>query len=149
MTAIVNRCFMVVHSSSVLRAKQSQSVGSCGRRFLSSPILLHRVHPHLDLRFDGFDLEVIHLRRHTPGFVALLYRDPHGPAHLFTGDSLFPGGIGNTGGDANRFGSLYSDVVTRIFDKLPDDILVHPGHRAGTTLGAERGSLAEWKQRDW
>ena len=105
---------------------------------------------HGDVKsFDGFDLEVIHLRGHTPGSVALLYRDPHGPAHLFTGDSLFPGGVGNTQGDAERFTSLYSDVVTRIFDQLPDDTVVHPGHGAGTTLGAERGSLAEWKQRGW
>jgi glyoxylase-like metal-dependent hydrolase (beta-lactamase superfamily II) len=105
---------------------------------------------HGDLKsFDGFDLEVIHLRGHTPGCVALLYRDPAGPAHLFTGDSLFPGGIGNTGGDAVRFATLYSDVVSRIFDLLPDDTLVHPGHGKGTTLGAERGSLAEWKKRGW
>ncbi len=105
---------------------------------------------HGDVRsFDGLDLEVIHLRGHTPGSVALLYRDPHGPAHLFTGDSLFPGGVGNTQGDAARFASLFTDVATRIFDYLPDDTLVHPGHGAGTTLGAERGSLPEWKQRGW
>jgi glyoxylase-like metal-dependent hydrolase (beta-lactamase superfamily II) len=105
---------------------------------------------HGDVKsFDGFDLEVIHLRGHTPGSVALLYRDPHGPAHLFTGDSLFPGGIGNTGGDAERFDLLYGDVVTRVFDYLPDATLVHPGHGDGTTLGAERGSLAEWNERGW
>lgn len=99
--------------------------------------------------FEGFDLEVISLRGHTPGSVALLYRDPTGPAHLFTGDSLFPGGVGNTQGDPQRFASLYDDVVTRIFDRLADDTIVHPGHGAGTTLGAERGSLAEWKRRGW
>ncbi len=99
--------------------------------------------------FEGFELEAIHLRGHTPGSVALLYRDPHGPAHLFTGDSLFPGGLGNTQGDPERFASLYADVVARVFDQLPDDTLVHPGHGKGTTLGAERGSLAEWKQRGW
>ncbi|WP_043445159.1 MBL fold metallo-hydrolase [Arthrobacter sp. L77] len=99
--------------------------------------------------FEGFELEAIHLRGHTPGSIALLYRDPHGPAHLFTGDSLFPGGLGNTQGDPGRFASLYDDVVARIFDELPDDTVVHPGHGRGTTLGAERGSLAEWKQRGW
>lgn len=99
--------------------------------------------------FEGFDLEVIQLRGHTPGSIALLYRDPHGPAHLFTGDSLFPGGVGNTQGDPDRFASLINDVETRIFDSLPDDTVVHPGHGSGTTLGAERGSLAEWKQRGW
>jgi len=105
---------------------------------------------HGDVKaFDGFELEVIHLRGHTPGSVAILYRDPHGPAHLFTGDSLFPGGVGNTAGDAERFASLFNDVVTRIFDYLPDDTLVHPGHGDGTTLGAERRSLPEWEQRGW
>jgi glyoxylase-like metal-dependent hydrolase (beta-lactamase superfamily II) len=101
------------------------------------------------VRADGFELEVIQLRGHTPGSVALLYRDPDGPAHLFTGDSLFPGGVGNTQGDPERFASLYSDVVERIFNVLPDDTLVHPGHGAGTTLGAERGQLAAWQERGW
>ncbi|MHA7155554.1 MBL fold metallo-hydrolase [Arthrobacter sp. TMN-50] len=99
--------------------------------------------------FEGFDLEAIKLRGHTPGSVALLYRDPHGPAHLFTGDSLFPGGIGNTQGDADRFESLLNDVSERIFDYLPDDTLVHPGHGRGTTLGAERPHLEEWRARGW
>jgi len=101
------------------------------------------------LDFDGFDLEVIALRGHTPGSVALVYRDPEGPVHLFTGDSLFPGGVGNTQKDPERFNSLYRDVVERIFEQFPDDTLVHPGHGAGTTLGAERPHLAEWKERGW
>ncbi|MBJ2121588.1 MBL fold metallo-hydrolase [Arthrobacter sp. MSA 4-2] len=99
--------------------------------------------------FDGFDLEAIHLRGHTPGSVALLYRDPQGPAHLFTGDSLFPGGLGNTQGDPARFASLFADVNERVFDYLPDDTFVHPGHGKGTTLGAERPHLAEWFERGW
>ena len=113
---------------------------------LPTDIALH----HGDVQsLDGFDLEIIHLRGHTPGSIAVLYRDPHGPAHLFTGDSLFPGGVGNTNDDPERFASLYADVVTRVFDALPDDTLVHPGHGTGTTLGAERGQLAEWKERGW
>ncbi len=101
------------------------------------------------LDFDGFDLEVIALRGHTPGSVALVYRDPEGPAHLFTGDSLFPGGVGNTQKDLERFNSLYRDVVERIFEQFPDETLVHPGHGAGTTLGAERPHLGDWKERGW
>ena len=99
--------------------------------------------------FPGFELEAIKLRGHTPGSVALLYRDPAGPAHLFTGDSLFPGGLGNTDKDPERFASLYRDVFERVFEYLPDDTVVHPGHGAGTTLGAERPHLQEWKQRGW
>lgn len=105
---------------------------------------------HGDLgEFDGFTLEAVKLRGHTPGSVAFLYRDPHGPAHLFSGDSLFPGGLGNTQQDPERFESLYNDVVTRVFDVLDDDTVVHPGHGAETTLGAERPHLQEWKERGW
>lgn len=99
--------------------------------------------------FDGFALEAIALRGHTPGSVALVYRDPEGPVHLFTGDSLFPGGVGNTGGNPARFESLYNDVVERIFDRFDDDTIVHPGHGKPTTLGAERPFLAEWRSRGW
>lgn len=98
--------------------------------------------------FDGFDLEVIGLRGHTPGSIALVYRDPSGPVRIFTGDSLFPGGVGRTETDAN-FQSLYQDVVTRIFDRFDDDTVIYPGHGAPTTLGAERPHLEEWRERGW
>ena len=98
---------------------------------------------------EGFDLAVIHLRGHTPGSVALAYVPSDGPVHLFTGDSLFPGGVGNTNHDAERFGSLFADVTTRIFDVYSDDTVVHPGHGQPTTLGAERPHLAEWEERGW
>ncbi|WP_219468329.1 MBL fold metallo-hydrolase [Nonomuraea rhizosphaerae] len=94
-------------------------------------------------------LEVIHLRGHTPGSIALLYDGGDGDKHLFTGDSLFPGGVGNTQKDPQRFEQLYGDVVERIFDRLPDDTWVYPGHGKDTTLGAERPSLPEWKARGW
>jgi glyoxylase-like metal-dependent hydrolase (beta-lactamase superfamily II) len=95
-------------------------------------------------------LEVIHLRGHTPGSIALLYDggDEAGP-HLFTGDSLFPGGVGNTWDDSERFTQLYADVVERIFDRLPDETWVYPGHGKDTTLGVERPALPEWKARGW
>lgn len=94
-------------------------------------------------------LEVIHLRGHTPGSIALLYDDPDGPPHLWTGDCLFPGGVGNTFGDAEAFTQLYDDVVTRLFDRLPDETWVYPGHGSDTTLGAERPHLREWLDRKW
>lgn len=90
------------------------------------------------------DLEVIHLRGHTPGSIALYY-----PGHVFTGDSLFPGGVGNTWKDPERFTRLYTDVVERIFDRFDDETWVYPGHGKDTTLGAERPALPEWKARGW
>lgn len=94
------------------------------------------------------ELEVIHLVGHTPGSIALLYDDPDGSAHLFTGDSLFPGGVGKTWAPED-FTTLIGDVETKVFDRLPDDTWIYPGHGGDTTLGAERASLPEWRERGW
>ena len=97
-------------------------------------------------------LSVIHLRGHTPGSIALCYDGAGALAdtpHLFTGDSLFPGGPGNTQGDAARFGSLMDDLEERIFGALPDGTWVYPGHGADTTLGTERPAVPEWRARGW
>jgi glyoxylase-like metal-dependent hydrolase (beta-lactamase superfamily II) len=93
-------------------------------------------------------LEVIHLVGHTPGSIALLYDDPSGPPHLWTGDSLFPGGVGKTWSAAD-FSRLIEDVETKIFARLPDETWVYPGHGDDTTLGAERPHVAEWRARGW
>ncbi|MGW5738033.1 MULTISPECIES: MBL fold metallo-hydrolase [Streptomyces] len=90
-----------------------------------------------------------HLVGHTPGSIALVYDDPHGHPHVFTGDCLFPGGIGNTHQDPQAFATLLNDVETKIFGTLPDETWVYPGHGSDTTLGAERPHLAEWRQRGW
>ncbi|KAA1420010.1 MBL fold metallo-hydrolase [Mumia zhuanghuii] len=93
-------------------------------------------------------LEVIHLVGHTPGSIALLYDDPEGMPHLFTGDSLFPGGVGKTWSH-DDFASLIDDVESKIFDRLPDETWFYPGHGDDSTLGAERPHLAEWRARGW
>jgi glyoxylase-like metal-dependent hydrolase (beta-lactamase superfamily II) len=97
-------------------------------------------------------LSVIHLRGHTPGSIALLY-DGNGALdespHLFTGDSLFPGGPGNTEQDPARFGSLMNDLEERVFARLPDGTWVYPGHGKDTTLGTERPHVPEWRARGW
>ena len=94
------------------------------------------------------ELSVIHLRGHTPGSIALLYRDPAGHPHLFTGDSLFPGGVGRTTSPED-FRSLVDDVENRVFAELPDDTWFYPGHGDDSTLGAERPKLPEWRERGW
>jgi len=131
----------------------------------SAPVAAHRLDagglpvPVPELLGDGdtvavgqATLRVIHLRGHTPGSVALLY-DAGGELadapHLFTGDSLFPGGPGNTEGDAGRFTTLMDDLERKVFGPLPDETWVYPGHGADTTLGAERPSLPEWRVRGW
>lgn len=101
------------------------------------------------IRVGVHDLTVISLRGHTPGSVALLWRGGEDGDHLFTGDSLFPGGVGATHGDQEDFRSLIDDVEHRIFDVLGDATWVYPGHGPDTTLGAERPQLAQWRERGW
>jgi glyoxylase-like metal-dependent hydrolase (beta-lactamase superfamily II) len=94
-------------------------------------------------------VRAIHLEGHTPGGLALLYEgDPERP-HLFTGDSLFPGGPGNTQQDPARFARLMDDLETKVFGALPDETWIYPGHGRDTTLGAERPSLPQWRARGW
>ena len=89
-----------------------------------------------------------HLRGHTPGSVALSFRDADGTDHLFSGDSLFPGGVGKTSGRAD-FEQLLGDVRSQLFDAFDDEAHVHPGHGDPTTLGQERPQLDEWAERGW
>lgn len=93
-------------------------------------------------------LEVIALRGHTPGSVALALADDDGRTLLLTGDSLFPGGPGRTATPAD-FASLMTDLTERVFDLLGDDTRVLPGHGDATTLGAERPHLPSWWARGW
>ena len=96
---------------------------------------------HLDVGdFGGFVLQAIGLRGHTPGSIALLLRDG-GETILFSGDSLFPGGPGKTW-KPEDFTSLMDDLEERVFDQLPNETKVLPGHGDDTTLGAERPKLS-------
>ena len=93
-------------------------------------------------------LEVIGLVGHTPGSIALAYQAADRTTHLFTGDSLFPGGPGRTQ-TPEDFARLMSDLEDKIFPRFPDDTVVHPGHGDDTTVGAERPHLGEWRSRGW
>lgn len=95
-----------------------------------------------DLTFDA-----IHLVGHTPGSIALALRDGD-TVHLFTGDCLFPGGVGKTWQEGD-FEILLGGVEEKLFGRYADDTVVYPGHGKDTTLGAERPALAEWRERGW
>lgn len=80
--------------------------------------------------------------------LALVHEDLDGSVHIFTGDCLFPGGVGKTAGPTS-FDQLFKDVTTKIFDRYPDESFVYPGHGADTTLGIERPRLEQWRKRGW
>ncbi|MGX7679822.1 MBL fold metallo-hydrolase [Jatrophihabitans sp. DSM 45814] len=100
------------------------------------------------LHVGDLDLTVIGLRGHTPDSIALHYEDPKGVGHLFTGDALFPGGVGRTTNPSD-FTTLLNDVTERIFAVYKNDTWFYPGHGDDSTLGAERPQLPEWRQRGW
>jgi glyoxylase-like metal-dependent hydrolase (beta-lactamase superfamily II) len=100
------------------------------------------------VRVGSCELEVIGLVGHTPGSIALAYDDPDGIVHLFTGDSLFPGGPGRTS-NPEDFTSLMDDLEVKVFDRFDDDTWIYPGHGNDSTLGTERPALPEWRARGW
>jgi glyoxylase-like metal-dependent hydrolase (beta-lactamase superfamily II) len=95
------------------------------------------------LSFGPHALQAIHTPGHTPGSTCFLIGK-----HLFTGDTLFPGGPGNTQKDPVRFERIIASIRERLFT-LPDDTNVYPGHGRDTTIGAERPHLDEWISRGW
>jgi glyoxylase-like metal-dependent hydrolase (beta-lactamase superfamily II) len=100
------------------------------------------------VRVGSCELEVIGIAGHTPGSIVLAYDDPDGIVHLFTGDSLFPGGPGRTTRPED-FQELMADLQTKVFDRFPDSTWFYPGHGNDSTIGAERGSIPEWLARGW
>ena len=122
------------------------------------------IHPTTDIALQDGDvidigdarLEVRFVTGHRASYLehvstsaVLVFHDPDGSTHVFAGDCLFPGGLGNTCEDPVAFDQLFTDVTTKVFASLPDDAQVHPGHGADTTLGAERPAIAEWRTRGW
>ncbi|GJF22199.1 MULTISPECIES: MBL fold metallo-hydrolase [Streptomyces] len=100
------------------------------------------------IRVGQVELTARHLVGHTPGSIVLVYDDPHGHPHVFTGDCLFPGGPGRTT-RPEEFNSLMGGLEAKLFDVLPDETWIYPGHGNDTTIGTERPHLAEWRARGW
>jgi glyoxylase-like metal-dependent hydrolase (beta-lactamase superfamily II) len=83
---------------------------------------------------------------HTPG--SMCFRLEGSPV-LFSGDTLFPGGPGNTGFDGGNFSTIIRSIEDRLFSQLPADTIVMPGHGIDTTIGDESPHLQEWVDRGW
>jgi len=110
--------------------------------------------PSYDLLLeDGAVLEVGRLRLevianpgHTPGSVSFYLHDT---PLLFSGDTLFPGGPGNTSFENADFGTIIRSIDERLFRRFKPETLVLPGHGTDTTIGNESPHLQEWIDRGW
>jgi hydroxyacylglutathione hydrolase len=92
---------------------------------------------------DDVKIPIIQTAGHTPGSVSLQCG-----SHVFTGDTLFPGGPGLTGPPLSDFPAIIESIREQLF-VLPDDTKVHPGHGESTMIGAERPQLQDWIARGW
>lgn len=98
----------------------------------------------------SLQLRALHTPGHTPGGLCLYYQplDGASPPVLFSGDTLFPGGPGNTARELGDFPTIIASIRDKLF-ALRDDTIVMPGHGLDTTIGDERPHLQEWVERGW
>jgi glyoxylase-like metal-dependent hydrolase (beta-lactamase superfamily II) len=97
-------------------------------------------------RVGDLRLRTLHTPGHTPGSICFALE---GTPMLFTGDTLFPGGPGNTNHNAQDFATIITSIDERIFGVFGDDVTIWPGHGAQSTIGNERPHLDEWVERGW
>ena len=83
---------------------------------------------------------------HTPGSMCFAVE---GTPLLFSGDTLFPGGPGNTSFEDADFDTIIRSIDGRLFGAFSPDTIVLPGHGVSTTIGAETPHLDEWVERGW
>jgi glyoxylase-like metal-dependent hydrolase (beta-lactamase superfamily II) len=110
--------------------------------------------PSYDLLLEDDDLlevgrlrlRTIHTPGHTPGSMCFLIE---GSPVLLSGDTLFPGGPGNTATELGDFPTIISSIHQRLFTPLAAETIVMPGHGLDTTIGAERPNLDQWVARGW
>jgi len=110
--------------------------------------------PSYDLLLEDDDLlevgrlrlRTIHTPGHTPGSICFLIE---GSPVLLSGDTLFPGGPGNTATELGDFPTIIESIERRLFAPLAPGTIVMPGHGLDTTIGTERPHLDEWVARGW
>jgi glyoxylase-like metal-dependent hydrolase (beta-lactamase superfamily II) len=98
------------------------------------------------LEVGGLRIGTIATPGHTPGSMCFTIE---GTPLLFSGDTLFPGGPGNTSFEHSDFPTIIESIESRLFAPFGPDTIVLPGHGDGTTIGAESPHLGEWIDRGW
>ena len=98
------------------------------------------------IRVGRLKLHTIHTPGHTPGSMCFLIE---GSPVLFSGDTLFPGGPGNTSFEGGNFEQIIKSIDDRLFAKLDPETIILPGHGDQSTIGIERPHLQEWVDRGW
>jgi len=83
---------------------------------------------------------------HTQGSMCFAVE---GTPLLLSGDTLFPGGPGNTSLEGGDFPTIIRSIEHRLFSRFDGSTIVLPGHGASTTIGSESPHLQEWIDRGW
>jgi glyoxylase-like metal-dependent hydrolase (beta-lactamase superfamily II) len=91
-------------------------------------------------------LRTIKTPGHTPGSICFRIEDK---PILFSGDTLFPGGPGNTSLEGGDFDTIINSIGGLLFADLPADTMVLPGHGDDTSIGVESPQLQKWIDRGW
>lgn len=132
------------HVQALAELKERLGVPVCAHPADDYPVPIDRELSDGDVvAFGELEARVIFTPGHTPGGICLLVGK-----HLVSGDTLFPGGPGNTWNDPEKFAQIVENIETKLFT-LPEDTAVYPGHGKDTTIGAEVPHLQEWKDRGW
>ena len=97
-------------------------------------------------RVGELGLRTIHTPGHTPGSISFALE---GTPLLFTGDTLFPGGPGNTTFEGGDFATIIESIEQRFYRVFDDNTIFWPGHGKESTIGNERSHLDEWVARGW
>lgn len=83
-------------------------------------------------KLGASEFRILHTPGHTKGSIGIIFGKD-----LISGDTLFARGIGRTDFHGGDYNSIINSIRTKLFT-LPEDIAVHPGHGASTTIGAEK-----------
>jgi glyoxylase-like metal-dependent hydrolase (beta-lactamase superfamily II) len=106
----------------------------------------HLLDDDIVYRVGELGLRTIHTPGHTPGSISFALE---GTPLLFTGDTLFPGGPGNTTFEGGDFSTIIESIEQRFYRVFDDNTIFWPGHGKESTIGTERSHLDEWVERGW